>query len=93
MIQVCVCHLDNMPFWFRLIIRILYYIVQTSSKSYLKLTSLTQLNLNGTGISDNGLEYIKLLTNLTRLDLSGTKISDGRLKELADKLKICRIYH
>src|SRR6266852_4159880 len=47
------------------------------------LTSLVQLDLNGTQVGDAGLAYLKRLTNLGYLHLNRTRISDAGLVHLS----------
>jgi Leucine-rich repeat (LRR) protein len=50
------------------------------------------LALNGTQVSDAGLEHLKELTSLRRLDLRFTQVTDVGVNELKKALLNCRIY-
>ena len=55
------------------------------------MTGLTNLQLNGTQISDDGVKHLARLSRLQRLDLSNTQISDDGVKKLKQALPNCRI--
>ena len=50
------------------------------------LGALLKLNLNGSGVTDEGLKSLAGLKDLTTLYLSATEVSDAGMKEIA-KLK------
>ena len=50
------------------------------------------LALNGTQVSDAGLEHLKEMTSLRRLDLRFTHVTDVCANELKKALLNCRIY-
>src|SRR4030042_1383652 len=54
----------------------------TALKPNLELLRLQSLGLNGTNVTDAGLEHLKGLTELTRLALYDTKVSDLGLRHL-----------
>ena len=63
-------------------------------KQYLKgLTSLEELDLSDTQITDAGLEDLKGLTRLEELYLHGTQVTDAGIKELRKALPKCLIQH
>jgi hypothetical protein len=45
---------------------------------------VTQVDLNGTKVTDAGLKHLKELKELRSLDLSGTQVRDAGLKELKE---------
>jgi len=57
------------------------------------LTQLRVLVLNGTKVTDAGLEHLKGLTQLKTLQLWNTKVTDEGVKRLQQALRSCSIRH
>ena len=55
------------------------------------LTSLQNLNLGGTNVTDAGLAHLKGLTDLQNLHLGNTKVTDAGVKELQQALPKAKI--
>jgi internalin A len=49
--------------------------------------------LNGTKVTDSGLEHLKGLMRLKELDLSNTNVTDEGVKKLKKALPNCNIFH
>jgi len=52
---------------------------------------MEELYLNGTNVTDSGIEHIVRLKSLKHLDISGTGVTDEGLKALQQKLAKCNI--
>jgi len=66
-----------------------YKVGDAGTFSLSKMNKLTELNLHGSDITDDGIDQLVSMTNLRFLDLSATKITDASLAELS-KIKSLR---
>lgn len=57
-----------------------------------RVYSLDYLDLHGTGITDDDLQYIRALPNLETLDLSSTKVTDEGLSSLDNLASLCLLH-
>lgn len=57
-----------------------------------KMTNLTRLRAEKTGITDGGMDHLKGLANLRYLNLYGTKVTDAGLMKLAELKNLRRVY-
>ncbi len=56
-------------------------------------SAVKQSELNGTSITDSGLEHLTMLSQLLFLDLSNTKVTDAGVRKLQQAMPNCKINH
>ncbi|MBD3285273.1 hypothetical protein GF359_10910 [candidate division WOR-3 bacterium] len=60
-----------------------YKVGDAGTFSLSRMDKLTELNLHGSDITDDGIDQLVSMTNLRFLDLSATKITDASIQELS----------